>query len=290
MSVLSDALKLLLDSGQPLNASVFTVSQRKQLEQFALSTRQIAIGKQGRATFYRMLNRQSVSDFLTLQQPLTEVDVPLDIPARSRNIGTDRNSKKGSSSHACSYLLMKAWDAEVVWHDDYSVMYPAKLTLEFGVAALQLKATQSWQCNRLLLLVENQALFDRTDWLPTDFNGCLIYYAGQLSELFLQWLGEQKRCELVILFPDYDGVGLTNYVRLAEALHPDCSLQFYWLPYWVSKISQFGNPDLWRKTRVQFENALEKLQAMGALDEHLIALGELSQHHGKALEQEVVWL
>lgn len=290
MSVLSDAIKMLLDSEQPLNASAFTPAQRKQLEKFAQDTRQITISKQGRSTLYQMLNRQCLLDFLRLQQPLQEADIPLDAPDRSRNIGTDRNSKKGLSIHACTYFLMKSWDAEVVWRDDYSVMYPAKLTLEFGVAALQLKATQSWQCNRPLLLVENQALFDRTDWLPKDFNGCLVYYAGQLSGMLLQWLGERKRCESVILFPDYDGIGLTSYVRLAEALHFESTLQFYWLPDWISKIPQFGNPDLWRKTRTQFENALEKLQAMNALDENFISLGQLSQHYGKALEQEVIWL
>ena len=94
----------------------------------------------------------------------------------------------------------------------------------------------------------------------------------------------------MILFPDYDGIGLTNYARLAYSLHPDSTLHFYWLPDWENKLATFGNAEIWLKTRVQFANAFEKLSAMNALNDDLIKLGHLSQHHGKALEQESIWL
>ncbi len=94
----------------------------------------------------------------------------------------------------------------------------------------------------------------------------------------------------MILFPDYDGIGLTNYARLANSLHADSILQFYWLPDWENKLVKFGNPEIWLKTRIQFENAIEKLSAMKALDDELFKLGHLSQLHGKALEQESIWL
>jgi len=119
---------------------------------------------------------------------------------------------------------------------------------------------------------------------------CLVYYAGQLSDVLLQWLSEQKRTNEVILFPDYDGIGLTNYARLVNSLHPDSTLHFYWLPDWENKLATFGNAEIWLKTRVQFENAFEKLSAMNALNDDLIKLGHLSQQHGKALEQESIWL
>lgn len=298
MSILTDALKRLLAGGQPLTASAFTLNQRTHLEQFARETRLIELNKQGRSTVYRVINRQSVINYLRQLHPLDDVSLPADIPSRSRNIGTDRNSKTGQTGHDCWYLLMKAWDSNVVWQNDNDAMHPAELTERFGVAALQvsagdslrLRSGQTWQCNRPLMLVENQALFDRCDWLPQGFNGCLAYYAGQLSEVLLQWLSEQKRTNEVILFPDYDGIGLTNYARLANSLHPDSTLHFYWLPDWENKLATFGNAEIWLKTRVQFENAFEKLSAMNALNDDLIKLGHLSQHHGKALEQESIWL
>jgi len=76
---------------------------------------------------------------------------------------------------------MKAWDSEVVWENDNDAMHPAELTERFGVAALKISAGLSsghaypelsrrgWQCNRPLLFVENQALFNQCDWLPQDF-------------------------------------------------------------------------------------------------------------------------
>lgn len=298
MTILTEALKRLVTCDQPLNSSAFTPSQRTQLEQFARETRQIEISKQGRSTQYRVINRQSVINYLRQQHPLDEDSLPADLPARSRNIGMDRNSKTGQSGHDCCYLLMKAWNSEVVWQNDNDAMHLSELTDRFGVAAMQISASHSlrlrsgsaWQCNRPLLLVENQALFDRCDWLPGDFNGCLAYYAGQLSDVLLQWLSAEKRTDDVILFPDYDGIGLSNYVRLADVLHPSSTLHFYWLPDWESKLPKFGNTEIWLKTRVQFENAFEKLNAINAMNDDLIKLGHLSQRHGKALEQESIWL
>jgi len=294
MSILTDALKRLLAGDQPLTASAFTLNQRTHLEQFARETRLIELNKQGRSTVYRVINRQSVINYLLHHHPLDENFLPADIPSRSRNIGTARNSKAGQTGHDCWYLLMKAWDSEVVWQNDNDAMHPAELTERFGIAALQvsagLRSGQTWQCNRPLLLVENQALFNQCDWLPQDFKGCLAYYAGQLSDVLLQWLSEQKRADKVILFPDYDGIGLSNYARLANSLHPGSTLHFYWLPDWENKLATFGNAEIWLKTRVQFENAFEKLSAMKALDDDLIKLGRLSQYYGKALEQEAIWL
>jgi len=290
MSILSGALKRLLASEQLLTASAFTPSQRKELEQFALSTRQIEILKQGRSIIYRIINQQSVIDYLRQLHPLDNESLPANLPLRSRNIGTERHSKIGKTSHDCCYLLMKAWDSEVVWEDENSTLPVSELTENFGAAVLQINLGQTWQSNRPLLLVENQALFDRCDWLPENFSGSLAYYAGQLSDLLLQWLAEQKRSDVVILFPDYDGVGLSNFVRLTKALHPDSRLDFYWLPDWENKLITFGSTKIWQETRVQFENAMQKLEFMNALSDDLIKLGALSQHYGKALEQESIWL
>ena len=290
MSILSGALKRLLASDQFLTASAFTSSQRKELEQFALSTRQIEILKQGRSIVYRIINRQSVINYLRQLHPLDDDSLSANLPARSRNIGTDRNSKSGRSGHECCYLLLKAWDSEVVWEDANSMMHVSEITGHFGAAVLQISIGHTWQCNRPLLLVENQALFDRHDWLPINFNGCLAYYAGQLSDVLLQWFAEQKRTDEVILFPDYDGVGLSNLVRLSNSLHHDSILHFYWLPDWENKLIKFGNAKIWQETRVQFENAIQKLESMNALSDDLIKLGNLSQRYGKALEQESIWL
>jgi len=290
MNALAEALKRLLDSGEALTASAFTPHQRKRLEQFARDTRQIDIGKQGRGTLYRIVSRQSVIAYLQQLQPLAEDELPDAIPVRGKNIGTHRDSKKGKSGHESCYLLIKAWDKQVVWQQAGKSLNPAELTECFGGAALQIGRDAGWKSNRPLLLVENQALFDCCDWLPEGFNGSLAYYAGQLPEVLLQWLAADVRTTEVTLFPDYDGIGLSNYVRLLGALHPATRLHFYWLSDWQDKIARFGSRDVWLKTRRQFEAAIAKLDAMQALTDDFNQLASLSQRYGKALEQEAIWL
>jgi hypothetical protein len=174
------ALKRLVANEQPLNASDFTQSQRKELEQFALNNRLIEVKKQGNGVVYRMTDRQSIINYVRQLHPLDyELMLSL-LPKRSRNIGTDLSSKKGQSGHDSSYLLMKSWDCDVVWRCGNNTMKPSELTKLLGVAAMQVSTNNAWHCNRPLLLVENQALFDRCDWLPDGFNGCLVYYAGQI--------------------------------------------------------------------------------------------------------------
>jgi hypothetical protein len=180
MSLLSEALKRLLAQEQPLNASDFTQGQRKALEQFALNTRLIEVKKQGNGVVYRLIDRQSIRNYVRQLHPLDDEQLLSLLPKRSRNIGTDLSSKRGQSGHDSFYLLMKAWDSDVVWQYGDKTMNPSELTKRLGVAAMQVSTNNSWHCNRPLLLVENQALFDRCDWLPDGFNGCLVYYAGQI--------------------------------------------------------------------------------------------------------------
>jgi len=290
MNALADAAWHLLNNSGVLKKSELTVGQRKALEELMQQTRFIEIVKQGRSTFYRATNKTALENYLAQQQPLTEVELPTDIPDRSRNVGLHGGSKKGKSTHNNYYLLMKAWGDDVIWSNGKTQMDVVALTQQFGLAALQVSVNQSWQCNKPLLLIENQALFDRCDWLESSFEGCLIYYAGQLPDILLQWLAERPRSSQVILFPDYDGVGLSNYVRLLESIHPETKADFYWMPNWQDKLQMFGDSTVWAKTHTLFENACHKLQAIDAMDENFQQLAKLSQRAGKALEQEAVWL
>lgn len=54
-----------------------------------------------------------------------------------------------------------------------------------GASAIAIAASDGWTTDKPIWLVENQALFDRLDWLPAGASGSLIYYGGQLSNLLL---------------------------------------------------------------------------------------------------------
>jgi hypothetical protein len=61
---------------------------------------------------------------------------------------------------------------------------------------------------------------------------------------------------------------LTNYARLAGTLHPNSTLHFYWLTDWENKLPVYGNAEVWLKTRIQFENAMQKLDNLYAKDKN----------------------
>lgn len=290
MSSLINSLNRLLVGNVELTASAFTVKQRTELEQFARDTRLISITKKGRSIKYQISNKEGVINFINSQQPLTDQQLDSSLPDRSRNIGKEKNSKKGITAHESCYLLMKSWNQNLQWLNESSEMIPAVLTDSFGVASVEITISDRWQTNGPIWFVENQALFDQSDWLPNDFNGCLIYYAGQLPNVLMTWLSEAKRCPEIVLFPDYDGIGLSNFARLAESLNANTPLSLYWMPDWEYKLETFGNSEIWLKTRVMFENAYKKLERMERLDSDLIKLAKLSQLYGKALEQESIWL
>jgi hypothetical protein len=291
MSTLIACLHRLLDSEEGcLNASAFTKKQKQELEDFSRTMRLITIAKKGRSTQYQILNRESIVKYINVRQPFLETQLDSTIPARSRNIALDSDSKKGQSTHESCYLLMKAWDDSVVWQDRTNIMHPAKQTENFGLAALCITSGQCWQTNTPIWFIENQALFDQNDWLPDEFEGCLIYYSGQLSNVLLKWLAERKRSPEIILFPDYDGVGLSNYTRLLNSLHADSLLRFYWMPDWEYKLEKFGNAEVWQKTRIQFENAIQQLESVKGSNDKLEKLAQLSQFYGRTLEQEAIWL
>jgi len=91
----------------------------------------------------------------------------------------------------------------------------------------------------------------------------------------------------VILFPDYDGVGLLNYARLREACAVPCS--FWLMPDWRSKLSKYGSNETWRNTLAEFQAAVSRLESEG-MEEGLKALCQALSHEGLALEHEAVWL
>jgi len=62
-------------------------------------------------------------------------------------------------------------------------------TRDFGAACLRITPDDDWHTDAPLWLIENQALFDRTDWLPPGPAVKLLYYNGQLSDLARWYIG-----------------------------------------------------------------------------------------------------
>lgn len=110
----------------------------------------------------------------------------------------------------------------------------------------------------------------------------LLYYGGQLDGRLLAWLGQRPRASRVVLFPDYDGVGLANFARLFAQLGDTC--ECWLMPDWQSKLARYGSQRLWQDTLREFTSAVLQLP------DYLGPLTEQMRQSGLALEQEAVWL
>jgi hypothetical protein len=207
-----------------------------------------------------------------------------DLPLRAQHIAHARDSKARNHQHECYYPLLKAVGEKVLWRqgEHGSELPLSQLTHHFGATSLRIETGDTWQSGQPLWLVENQALFDRTDWLPVGTQATLLYYGGQLDGRLLAWLGERPRASRVVLFPDYDGVGLANFARLFAQLGDTC--ECWLMPDWQSKLARYGSQRLWQDTFRDFASAVAQLP------DYLSPLTAQMRLSGLALEQEAVWL
>ena len=278
------AALLKLQAKGSVPASQFTPAQRNALDRFARQTGAVSCQRQGRGDLYCICDPAVFETHVIELSPQVEPSVAQQLPLRAQHVAHARNSKARHHQHASYYPLLKAVGDSVTWREDErdAELALGAVTRDFGAATLCIQPNDAWHTEQALWLVENQALFDRTDWLPEGTLATLLYYGGQLDGRLLTWLSQRQRASRVILFPDYDGVGLANFARLYEMLGDAC--ECWLMPQWESKLARYGSNPLWRDTLRHFTGAVDHLPAyMRELTAHM-------QHLGLALEQEAVWL
>ncbi len=285
---LADALDRLLAAPAPSAASLFTAAQRRELDRFARQTGTVRLVTQGRGASYLVTDAALARAHLSALRPVAIGALDASLPARANNIARMRDSKGRAHTHRAGYLLLKAIGEGVTWQrgDGASADISAGTAL-CGAAAIAIEVADLWHSNAPVWLVENQALFDRLDWLPGDAHGSVVYYGGQLSRVMLDWTAQHRRGERLVLFPDYDGVGLLNYARLREkSLAP---VEFWLMPDWAERLRKYGSNGVWQSTHKEYAAAIERIAALG-MPPALRELCDAMSAQGLALEHEAVWL
>lgn len=278
------AALLKLQSNESVPASQFTQAQRLALDRFARQTGAVRCQRQGRGDVYCVSDLSLFNAHLADLSPQVEHAIAEQLPLRAQHIAHARSSKARSHQHDVYYPLLKAVGDSVTWHEGErgTALTLSAFTRDFGAAALRIEPDDAWHTEDALWLVENQALFDRTDWLPTGTSATLLYYGGQLDGRLLTWMAQRPRASRVVLFPDYDGVGLANFARLYAMLGDSC--ECWLMPHWENKLARYGSSQLWRDTLRHFTSAVDQLPP------YMRHLTEQMQRSGLALEQEAVWL
>ena len=294
-SLAAALVKLLQGDGsaqtQTCRASAFTAAQRLALEDLGHRTGALRVRLQGRGSVYQVVNLEILTSHLQNLRPQHADEIDPTIPNRAANIAQSRSSKGRAHGHDLHYLLIKSISDGVVWRGQSKnsdhVFDLSEATQTAGAGVLAIREDDDWVSDEPLWLIENQALFDRLDWLPSGSHGTVAYYAGQLPGRLLNWLAHRPRAPQVIIFPDYDGVGLLNYARLLEVCRSPCT--FWVMPDWQSLLKKYGSNVIWQNTQSDFEVACPRLRAAHAPEVVLELCRELSKQ-GLALEHESVWL
>jgi hypothetical protein len=112
-----------------------------------------------------------------------------------------------------------------------------------------------------------------------EFDGSVLYYGGWISKRTIAWLKTLKNTPVTI-FPDYDPVGLNNYLLLKKAL-PD--LEIYIPENLADLLIRYGDPK-------RLESSTDRTLIEQTTDEKASFLYSLLLKHGVGLHQEGLML
>ncbi|MGF1726525.1 DUF7281 domain-containing protein [Photobacterium nomapromontoriensis] len=269
-------------------ASIMTIAQRKQLDEFARRTQSILVSTKGRGAIYAIRDVDVIE--LKVRQLVPSYGEQLSAPQRAANIAATRSSKTGRVTHDVTHILLKTRGNPCWYRADKRTEQLHKANEEFGVAALEIGGDKNCALfsQQPIWLVENQELFDQLDWLPSAEKTTVIWYRGQLHNKLIDWLSVPERASMVYFFADYDGVGLNNYRRLKERLGK--RTEFWMMLNWRELLTRYGQNQLWLDTSREFESFERNIGPWFEQESELQELVKAMKKQGLALEQEVVWL
>jgi hypothetical protein len=133
---------------------------------------------------------------------------------RIHGVARFRDSK-ALANDAPEIILLRAWSEDALLIDAAQAG-AAHLSREHGAFAFILNDRYSIQGR--FAIVENPVLFHSMERLNLDLSGAVLS-RGCMSQRFLQWLGSQKLTSGSVLhLPDYDPIGLSEFLRLRDRL------------------------------------------------------------------------
>lgn len=255
-------------------------SLRKELEVWSERKGCISVQKVGKGMVFKVADEKSLEWEINRLAPKNDLE---NLPARVQNLAKNSNTKAGQTTLEISYFLCRAvGDGVIVDGVDVSIV-----TKSLGCFALPLADdTNGITCNNSLLLVENQQLLDDLKWVPKDFKGIVLYYAGNLSARLRNWIKKSTFAH-IIHFPDYDAIGISNFVNLIKDIP---NAKWFWIEDWKIKLAKYGCKELRKKGNQDsmFENLWTNFKENGFPEVGLENLMTEIRKQGKMLEQEAV--
>ena len=201
-----------------------------------------------------------------------------DLPARSKAVAELRDSKRAIGKSPTT-LLIRGFNG-CAFQRGESRLPVAEWTESAGVAALCLDSMGGWECRGTLGLVENLETFWHIERIAP-FVDLAVYAEGRIGADVLDWLNSPGMIRTrVVHFPDYDPVGMDEYLRIKRACPERAEL---FRPDDLEKLfARFGKAQLLHDSKA----VLARLRKSAERDVRYVV--ELMDRYGVGLEQEAL--
>ena len=223
----------LLDTGK-LSQSSISKSVLPVIEQFR-DAGFVQWQRSGRGGIFTLKNRKAVEKLLEGTGYHGQIE---DLSPKAKSVAFNKNAHGGRDN---TLLFLLATTPDVLWYKNGEPLNIFEIVQKCGVASILVRPEDDWRTDHPIALVENKDLlvYATRYFKRIQFKGNIMYYGGWVSNRVIEWLKQQEKPPHII-FPDYDIVGLTNYLKL-KAEFPDIKL---YIPNNLSDLlKRFGNAE-----------------------------------------------
>lgn len=208
---------------------------------------------------------------------------------RSRNILINGSSKKGKSTIDRKPLLVRGFNGLNLKYKE-SILDISLNTEFFGVSSFVINEDMellSEKRNPMVILVENLESFFyiEKNAKSTDL---AIWYSGNITnDIYDLLTSEGFRKSELFVFPDYDKIGIRNYLRIKKhLLKKDINISIFIPDNIESLFEKYGNRNLLIKQNYSKDVVFFAEQANLYHDKNLKIILDLIAKYGGGLEQE----
>ena len=269
-------LRTLLENSSVPASKISATDRRKIQSLFDSGT--IEEVRAGAGRRIRVVNQTALRAFALSLFPSGFVGVKGDIPPKGKAVAECRDSKKAIGKRP-TIVLTRGFNGCGFYKNEKQLSV-AEWTENAGVASLSLDSIEGWECLGTVGLVENLEIFWHIERIAP-FVDLAVYTEGRIGADILQWLGSSGMADSKIIhFPDYDPVGMDEYLRITKAC-PERS-SFFCPNDLETLFARFGKKQLIHDS----STILARLRK--STNKEVLYIVGLMDRFGVGLEQEVL--
>jgi len=223
-----------------------------------------------------------LTEFIAHTYPQSSIEAAAFPSSRVAGVAHYRDSK-AVANDVPEIISVRAY-ADGMVRCDGIPMPASSHTAQYGVFSFLRKDDDRHSLHGACALVESPAVFTACELLRLS-TPLILYGHGRISKRMVNWLALQNDPAFTLLhLPDYDPVGLNEFLRLRNGLGNRVQLH---TPHDLGeRFTRFGKRELLSKPNSQ--NMLAKLRNSKCAE--VLVIVEMIDRHNAGLEQEALFL